>query len=521
MRTCINADQCQLSTLNRIARTTGTISALVGASTANNILFRIHLYAMQNYPFIVNIAVTFGYVIFLFPYIALEAFVCRMLARYVWPRLYRRYGAYLPVYDAEAAANELVLINDDLMGRSRANARWYEYMFAAMLDSMSTFIGILGAISTTGPMQLLLSKTDLPMVMIISVVATRIGVDKMRTMYRWTHFVGACLITLGVIVVVAPELSRGGSKNNSVGGIFLFSLSVIPYAFSSVYKERLLKRGLDPKRLNAVIATWQMFISWVFLPLMMVSWGGGLHAREIGPMLTNGVRCLFMGHNTAPDDHCSNALSSGIMTLIVNIITNNLALSATKYGSAAFSLVATSIALPISAIIFGWPLVMGKHAVSFGGVDYMALILVIAGFVVFRIWDDHHVGSDPQPSMIVLSDLPLGDGFRQVVAQTHGDVIAGDTSENDLDLDFSDWGKATYGRNTKKDSRRGSAKNSAKNSPEVSPRAMPDVLEGIRVLPDTLPLVIDQGRSSTSDRIRDLDSEIADILDIKPADKRD
>jgi len=100
--------------------------------------------------------------------------------------------------------------------------------FAIMgaLDALASIMQIFGATYLPGPLIILLLQAAIPVSMVIS----KYMVNAQYDLYQ---YIGAFIVASGIIVVLAPSLTGGGSIVWSI----VLILSTVPMALSSVYKE--------------------------------------------------------------------------------------------------------------------------------------------------------------------------------------------------------------------------------------------------------------------------------------------
>jgi hypothetical protein len=100
--------------------------------------------------------------------------------------------------------------------------------FAIMgaLDAMAGIMQIFGATYLPGPLIILLLQAAIPVTMVISKYLV-------NAQYNRYQYAGAAIVAGGIMIVLGPQLTGGGSI---IWAIVLI-LSTVPMALSSVYKE--------------------------------------------------------------------------------------------------------------------------------------------------------------------------------------------------------------------------------------------------------------------------------------------
>ena len=105
---------------------------------------------------------------------------------------------------------------------------------------MASIIQIFSATYLPGPLVILLSQAAIPVSMVISKYL-------LKATYNKYQYVGALVVAGGIIVVLAPTISGGGSILWSI----MMMVSTIPMALSNVYKEIALgETEIDPGKGN-------------------------------------------------------------------------------------------------------------------------------------------------------------------------------------------------------------------------------------------------------------------------------
>lgn len=125
--------------------------------------------------------------------------------------------------------------------------------FAVMgaLDAMAGIMQIFGATYLPGPLIILLLQAAIPVSMVISKYL-------LSAKYNMYQYVGALIVAGGILVVLAPSLTGGGS----IVWALVLILSTIPMTLSSVYKEIALgETELDAIYLNGWVAVFQFGFS--------------------------------------------------------------------------------------------------------------------------------------------------------------------------------------------------------------------------------------------------------------------
>ena len=183
-----------------------------------------------------------------------------------------------------------------------------------------------------GSLLILLGQAAIPVSMVISSAL-------LSARYSVYQYVGAATVTVGLIVVLGPELgsSTGDSHGTALWSIVMI-LSCIPMCLSSVYKEKALgETELDAMYLNGWIAVFQFLIA---LPLTIPAAAIGdppVAPADLLQNLVDGAKC-YLGQNSIMDgphkDSCEKATLYVTIYLLFNVTYNILMILILKYGSA-------------------------------------------------------------------------------------------------------------------------------------------------------------------------------------------
>jgi hypothetical protein len=261
------------------------------------------------------------------------------------------------------------------------DAPWWFFLAVAALDGVGSFLALLGGSRTSGSVQLLIGKADIPLAMAFTLTLFR---RTLGASYHLTHFIGAGVVLAGITVVALPPIFAGDDARNTPTGVVLFSLSAIPLTVSEVLKEAMSKRyAMDPLFLNAWTAPWQLLVSIVTLPALVVPGVTELRTPgELGANLADGLLCLAAAR-------CPRATVFTVVFFVVNISYNFLAIAAMRRGSAVVTSVVQAAQMPIAALVYASALVMGVNAVPLTWPVGVALVLVLTGLVVYVLRREH------------------------------------------------------------------------------------------------------------------------------------
>ncbi|XXQ29777.1 EamA domain-containing protein [Plasmodiophora brassicae] len=313
---------------------------------------------------------------------------------------------YIPVFGA------LVLLSKDITPEMRAFPKSKFFVMGA-LDSMAGILMTFGGIMTSGSLQALLMQALIPTTLILSVIV-------LRTRYSRLQYCGAFIIVAGVCVVLVPQaLQPSDTKNNFVFNI-IFLLSVIPQAFSSVFKEIAFDDAeLDVNYLQYWVAVWQVAFGLVVAPVNSVKLLGpaAVPLQDIPMAIWNGAKCMC-GVNTvlasatnAIPDSCAGAWIPLSAYIAFNLLYNISIMLVIKHGSAALMYFAMTLRLPIIQVVFALPFMPG------GGQPF-SLYAVIGLFVILLGLSIYRWASSRQPSGAEEEDIQMIPGALEPPACT-------------------------------------------------------------------------------------------------------
>ncbi|GLE04985.1 hypothetical protein PINS_up013969 [Pythium insidiosum] len=207
--------------------------------------------------------------------------------------------------------------------------------FAVMgaLDSMAGILQVFAATYLGGSLIILLGQAAIPVSMVISSAL-------LKTRYTIYQYIGAIVVTVGLVVVLGPGVgsSGGTDAHTTVVWSLVMIFSCVPMCLSSVYKEKALgETELDAVYLNGWIAVFQFLIA---LPLTIPAATIGdppVSPDHIMQNLYDGLKC-YMGQNSitegAHKDDCERATVFVTAYLLFNVAYNLLIILILKFGSA-------------------------------------------------------------------------------------------------------------------------------------------------------------------------------------------
>ena len=140
----------------------------------------------------------------------------------------------------------------------------YPFMIMAFLDCLGTFLSAMGAVYTPGQYQTLLNQTHIPCTMGASAFF-------LRSTFSRIQLSGACIIMIGALVVLSPDLTGHQGSTESHGyANFLYWASNVPMALSAVYKEYKFADGnVHVLYLTQWVSIYQFLFGFFLAPLQV------------------------------------------------------------------------------------------------------------------------------------------------------------------------------------------------------------------------------------------------------------
>ena len=306
-------------------------------------------------------------------------------------------------------------------------------------------LSLFGAVHTSGSNQALLTNAVIPVTMLLSYVI-------LHQRFASTQYLGSAVIMAGIGVVLLPELfpswSSLASERDSGGEVgendnsdlplfnFLFLLSVIPSALSSIYKELAFSDAdIDANYLQSWVSLWQSLFGFLLIPLNTLHFLGPQAVRwdQLWSSFVDGGWCL-LGYNIIrpphctshhiPDssmptcDDCQGAWLPIALYIAFNLLFNVFTVLLIKYGSATLMFIIMTLRLPLVQMAFSIK-ALNDPPDSFGWAGGLGLAVILAGLVAYR-WPDRNAAADAHPH--------LGEGGVPTLqrAKTTGGLPIGD-----------------------------------------------------------------------------------------------
>ena len=297
------------------------------------------------------------------------------------------------LYTVQAAIMSLVLLwrnPTPVTSSSEVPQRTYIYM--GLMDAASATLGAIAGGYCPGELQTILNQMIIPVTLFGSFVFLH---TKFKSYQLWgcaAIVVGACVASSDYFlnpsveedVVVSSDVSSSGNGMSLSVAIIVYFLSVLPSAFSNIYKEnRMQVNNMNEVHTSTLVSFYQLWIGFVFLPLLALPSLGGLSVAEMKSQMSDGFTC-FMGTNpNDPNDDCSHSAYILLFYILLNFVYNVLLLVVTKRGSAVLLVVSQALSLPLTNIAFTLKPLMGPDVEPLTILDLIGIALVCIGFLAY------------------------------------------------------------------------------------------------------------------------------------------
>jgi len=101
--------------------------------------------------------------------------------------------------------------------------------------------------------------------------------------------------------------------------------------------------------------------------------------------------------NICPGCDCTNAGFYLALFVIGYVLSSFFQLGVVKYGNATFSFIVSTIVTPLSEFAFAWPLLMGNSVEQLTWNNYVSLVILILGVIIYRVYDKQtHLSMEAQ-----------------------------------------------------------------------------------------------------------------------------
>ncbi|EAL68847.1 hypothetical protein DDB_G0277321 [Dictyostelium discoideum AX4] len=308
------------------------------------------------------------------------------------------YG-YVPIFGAIVLYK--ILFTNDIPKDTRSFPQW-KFVIMGALDAVTGYFVVIGGIKTTGPLQQLLNQSVIPFTMLLSFIF-------LKERYSLIQLGGALIIIGGVVVSLIPSLTGGNTSGNMLFYNFFYLISMIPYAFSNVYKAIGFStvEDMDVWYLQYFDALYQSLVGTVLFPIN--NWlppPSDMKFNQVIPQLKAGGKCLG-GINTLIEQYnsttgellptscnygdnlgCDNCHGAWVVVLIymaVNVLYNVFILLVLKHAGATVFSIANTLRLPLTNIAFSFKFIMGSDSNPFSGLSVAGLCIILLGLGGYRV----------------------------------------------------------------------------------------------------------------------------------------
>lgn len=187
---------------------------------------------------------------------------------------------------------------------SKQRIPWTKFFYMGCLDAASGFLSTIGGAFVAGSLQNLLNQCIIPATILMSYLFLNEKVSR-------TQALGSLGIVAGASVSALPALlSQTNTAKTTTTGVVVFLLGIFPSAASNVYKECAFRNAddlsVDINLLSAIVATFQVLVGFMLLPVLALPAFGGVSLTDIPSQLSGGFQCFF-GRNSLPGDHCGGS----------------------------------------------------------------------------------------------------------------------------------------------------------------------------------------------------------------------
>lgn len=178
------------------------------------------------------------------------------------------------------------------------------FIWMGLFDAASSMLGTMSGAFCPGGLQTILNQGIIPMTMIMAFFF-------LGTSFRPFQIWGSLFILVGAVIASSDFFTGASvtadSATVSTSAILIYIISVAFSGVSNVYKDVKMKEDdLDEVHTSTVVSFWQLWIGFLFLPILAVPSLGNLTLRDMSYQLSDGYSC-FLGKNPSADDDCSNA----------------------------------------------------------------------------------------------------------------------------------------------------------------------------------------------------------------------
>jgi len=278
----------------------------------------------------------------------------------------------------------------------------------AAFDVASMFLSWMAAPLTVGGVVPLLHQSSLLCIMVFSYFI-------LSARYSRYHILSALIIAAGAVPRIA-ELTREkwtpSEYDDFVWGTCIYALSLVPFALSSVFREKLFRTTqnvrIDPTYFMRANLALQFLFSWILIPLLMIPVFGDVSIAEFPRYLYDGMGCMV--GRRFNDVKCTISGTPLLLILLyaaVNLLV--LALRGVLIQRVSISIlhlvtILTIVAAQVLLLLHRGA--FGRYTVDFTTYDGLGLLLIILGVAGFRLSQAHARQSEDEASYLLGSGDP-------------------------------------------------------------------------------------------------------------------
>lgn len=255
------------------------------------------------------------------------------------------------------------------------------FLIMGVLDAIASIMQIFAATYLPGPLITLLLQAAIPISMIISKYLV-------KAQYDIFQYFGAVIVVCGIMTVLSPSISGGGS---ALWACVLIA-STIPMTLSSVYKELALgETEIDPMYLNGWVAVFQFFFALILCVPSSLASSPPVPIPDLPRNLLDGLYC-YGGVNSVtcaddsssctPDDCFPDGPIFVNIYMFFNQVYNLLIILLLKYGSSNLLYLALTLMVPLANVAFTLPFMPERSTLK--PTDIIGLVIICVGLACYR-----------------------------------------------------------------------------------------------------------------------------------------
>eukprot|EP01095_Lingulamoeba_sp_RSL-Kostka_P000252 TRINITY_DN10386_c0_g1_i1.p1 TRINITY_DN10386_c0_g1~~TRINITY_DN10386_c0_g1_i1.p1 ORF type:complete len:540 (-),score=147.62 TRINITY_DN10386_c0_g1_i1:202-1821(-) len=291
------------------------------------------------------------------------------------------------------------------IGKLEFSVPQYKLFVIGMFTALNGVCIIYANPHVPGILQAILGPTvvTIPLGMIFSFLI-------LKKKYHPTQLISVLIILIGLAIALYPQLFSGTDSSSSEEGSnpvgttesgnvlinilwdFLFFFGSVPLVLYYIYEEKALIQ-YENLNLNWIIywANLYQIITIIFLfPTDAIPGFGTTDFSHLFSHQYYAFQCALgydVPTDVCSDCNCSGATLSYILFVIGYVGNTFCALGVIKYGNATFSLIVQAIVLPTSEFAFSWKFLMGPYVETLNWQNYVSLLVLLVGVVLFRVND--------------------------------------------------------------------------------------------------------------------------------------